>query len=393
MRKSKRSEASSESSDYEDSGSEEYLPVEASDPVLKENMDALMKQLKTVLVEKEKTKLLKGKNPILVCLNKYTKILEQTRPEEHKEYFLKVYKRYRIPILANKNDRWLRRNQVKIVYGDSKFRVMLSAIYNIACNLADEEEKRLEGLTDDAYEECVNLIRKDIILLHLYRVFKEFAPETDQDQLSDIIAYYEDLVGLEVSHPPKSQTSDAPKNPMGAIGDLLNNLVSGLNSTAKENNVSPEEIPDLGKVMNDAMNNDAIKGVFQSLMTKLSDGSLGSLGGDGGNPLEEIMKGVSETISAPGFTETMSSTMSSIVDRSGPRGPALTLHTTPDTSPNGPAFEGPRGESQEGSISGPGALRLTHPTPPTLTTNPVSSQSESTLIDVSGFSDLPAPPS
>lgn len=369
MGKNKKSEASSESSNYESSDSEEYFPVEASDPVLKENMDALMKQLKTVLVEKEKTKLLKGKNPILVSLNKYNKVLEQTRPEEHKEYFLKVYKRYRIPILANKNDRWLRRNQVKVVYGDSKIRIMLSAIYNIACNLADEEEKRLEGLTDDAYEDCVNLIRKDIILLHLYRVFKEFAPEADQEKLTDNIAYYEDLVGLEVSKPAKSGAPAPATNPMGAIGDLLNNLVSGLNKTAQENNVSPDEIPDIGKVVNDALNNDAIKGAFQSLMGKLSDGSLGS--GDG-NPLEEIMKGVSETITSPGFAETVGTTMSSVADKSGPRGPSHPPHTTPETSPNGPALEGP--------MSGPKAI----------TSVPDTAEGP-TLIDVSGFSDLPAP--
>lgn len=375
MGKNKKSEDSSGSSDYESSEGEEYFPVEASDPFLKENVDALMKQLKTVLVEKEKTKLLKGKNPILVSLNKYNKVLEQTRPEEHKAYFLKVYKRYRIPILANKNDRWLKRNQVKIVYGDSKIRIMLSAIYNIACNLADDEEKRLEGLTDDAYEDCVNLIRKDIILLHLYRVFKEFAPEEDQEKLANNIAYYEDLVGLEVSKPVNSRTTAPTTNPMGAIGDLLNNLVSGLNKTAQENNVSPDEIPDIGKVVNDALNNDAIKGAFQSLMGKLSDGSLGS---GGGNPLEEIMKGVSETITSPGFAETVGTTMSSVAEKSGPRGPSHPPHTTPKTSPNGPAL------ALEEQIPGPRAITSGSDTS-------AEGSSSSTLIDVSGFSDLPSP--
>lgn len=380
MGKSKNSEMLLNSSDYEESESEEYLPVEATNPVLKENMDALMKQLKLVLVEKEKSKLLKGKNPVLVALNKYTKILEQTTPEEHKDYFLKVYKRYRLPILANKNDRWLKRNQIKIVYGDSKFRIMLSAIYNVACNLADEEEKRLEGLTDDAYEDCVNLIRKDIILLHLYRVFKEFAPETDQDKLSENIAYYEDLVGLEVSKPSKSQAS-SPKNPMGAIGDLLNNLVSGLNNTAKENNVSPDEIPDISRVVNDALNNDAIKGAFQSIMTKLSDGSLGS-GGEG-NPLEEIMKGVSETITSPGFAETVTSTMSSITEKSGPKGPDTKYSIQPHTSYNGPALE-----ASSSVVNLETKTQVQASTSSADTTN-----TESSLIDVSGFSDLPAPPS
>lgn len=367
MGKNKKSDVSSESSDYESSESSDYFPEEASDPVLKENVDALMKQLKEVLVENESKKLVKSRNPILVSLNKYIKVLEQTRPEEHREYFLKVYKRYRIAILANKNDRWLKRNSVKVVYGDSKIRIMLSAIYNIACNLAEAEEERLDGLPDDAYEECLNLIRKDVILLHLYRVLKEFAPEEDQEKLAGNVSYYEDLVGLEVSKPTKS--SDTPKNPMGAIGDLLNGLVSGLNKTAKENNVGQDEIPDLGKVLNDAMNNDAIKNVFQDLVGKLSDGSLG---GEGGNPLEEIMKGVSKTITSPGFAETVGNTMTSVAGRSeGPKGPSFVPHTTPQTFPNGP-----------GPVSSePKAL------PPA---NSVPDEGPS-LPDVSNFPDLPAP--
>lgn len=370
MGKNKKSEVSSESSDYESSESSEYFPEEASDPLLKENIDALMKQLKDVMIEHEKKKLVKSRNPILVSLNKYIKVLEQTRPEEHREYFLKVYKRYRIAILANKNDRWLKRNSVKIVYGDSKIRIMLSSIYNIACNLADAEEDRLDGLPDDAYEDCLNLIRKDVILLHLYRVFKEFAPEDDQEKLTRVVAYYEDLVGLEVSKPTKT-AADAPKNPMGAIGDLLNNLVSGFNKTAEENNISADEIPPIGKVLNDAMNNDAIKNVFQDLMTKLSDGSLG---GEGGNPLEEIMKGVSKTITSPEFAETVGNTMASVTEKTeGPRGPAFLPQTTPKTSPNGPSSS---------------TLRLE----PKALTSPCAVEDEGpALPNISEFPDLPAP--
>jgi len=108
-------------------------------------------------------------------------------------------------------------------------------------------------------------------------------------------------------------------------------------------------------------------------MGKLSDGSLGS---GGGNPLEEIMKGVSETITSPGFAETVGTTMSSVAEKSGPRCPSHSPHTTPETSPNGPAL------ALEEQIPGPRAITSGSDT---------SAEGSSTLIDVSGFSDLPSP--
>jgi len=331
------SHSGSESSEHSDS--EDYMAFETSNPVLKENMEALLRQLKEVLLEKEKTKILKGKNPILVSLNKYQKVLDRTLPEEHEEYFLKVYKSYRIPILSNKNDRWLRKSSIKITYDNTKIRILLSAIYNIACHLADEAEKRLEGFPDDAYEECMDLIRKDIILLHLYRVFREFAPEKDQDKLSSIIQEYEEVLGLEadksVSKP--SKPASGAENPMAAIGSLVNNLVSGLNQTARDNDLSPEETPDFGKMLSGVLENDAIKNAMHALMGSMTEGGLGS--GEGGPPsFDTVIKGVANSLSSPDFKDTMAKTMATFQEPiDGPKGQEVPLDTTPHTSPNGPA--------------------------------------------------------
>jgi len=323
----------------ENSDSEDYLPFETSNPVLKENIEALLKQLKEVLLEKEKTKILKGKNPILVSLNKYQKVLERTLPEEHEEYFLKVYKRYRIPILSNKNDRWLRKSQIKITYDDTKIRILLSAIYNVACNLADESEKRLEGFPDDAYEECMDLIRKDIILLHLYRVFREFAPEKDQEQLSSIIREYEEVLGLEPDNSvsTSSKATSAPENPMGALSSLMNNLVSGLSQTAKDNDISPEEMPDFGKMVSSVLENGAIKNAVQALMGSMAEGGVG-VGEEGPASFDTVIKGVANSLTSPDFKDTMAKTMASLQEPTeGPKGEEAPIDTTPHTSPNGPA--------------------------------------------------------
>ncbi len=314
------------SSESEESENEEYLPVEASNPVLMENMDALMKQLKEVLLAKEKTKILAGKNPILVLLNKYQKVLDGTSPEEHEEYFMKVYKRYRTAILANKNDRWLRTNQIKIVYGKSRFKIMLSAIYNIACNLADEADKRLEGLPDSAYEDATDLIRKDIILLHLYRVFREFAPEIDQKQLTEIIVSLQDTLGLDPETRVETKSSP-PANPMAGLGDMAANLMKGF----AENS---DGMPDLGKVFSKFLENDALKDVLGKVMNNLTESGIGT---SGGGDIQQLFSSVSSTLSSPDVNKTITTAIKDCLGGLGEGPKGVPSETTSHTSPNGPA--------------------------------------------------------
>nr|QBK91943.1 MAG: hypothetical protein LCPAC304_02850 [Pithovirus LCPAC304] len=313
------------SSESEESENEEYLPVEASNPVLMENMDALMKQLKEVLLAKEKTKILAGKkSQILVLLNKYQQILDKTSPEEHKEYFMKVYKRYRTVILANKNDRWLRTNEIKIVYGKSRFKIMLSAIYNTACNLADEANKKLKGLPDHAYENATDLIRKDIILLHLYRVFREFAPEIDQKQLTEIIVALQDTLGLDPETRDLETKSSPPANPMAGFGDMAANLMKGFTENS-------DGMPDLGKVFSKFLENDALKDVLGKVMNNLTESGIGTSGG--GDSIQQLFSSVSSTLSTPDVNRTITTAIKDCLE--GPKG--IPSETTSHTSPNGPA--------------------------------------------------------
>jgi len=326
-----------EESQSEESESEEFLSIEESNPQLKKDMNALFTQLKKTLEAKEKTKLIKSKhpNPVRVYLNKYSQVMERTLPEEHEEYFMEVYRKYRIPILANKNDKWLRKNNVQVSYGGSKIRIMLSTVYNIACQLANDAETKLDGFPDAAYEECIDLIRKDIILLHLYRIFKEFAPEKDKKQLSAVIAKLEEVLGLESEEEviSKGSANPAVANPLGDLGKLASSIVNGLNSTAAENDISPDEMPDLGKVIGSVFENDALQGIMKNLMNAVSSGS-----DSGEKPsFENAFGQVIKSLSSPEFKDAIVQTAatSSAAASSGPRG--VDTDTSPHTSPNGPS--------------------------------------------------------
>lgn len=336
MTKSKRRA----SSDDESSDDECFLPIEASSPELIENMDALMKHLKETLMsndKKGKIRLGPKKNPILVSLGKYQRVLNKTSPIEHKEYFMKVYRKYRTLILAN-DDRWLRSNVVRIVYSTTNYKILLSAIYNIACNLEEAAEKRLSGLGDIAYEGEIDVIRKDIILLHLYRVFREFAPEQDHKRLTEIIEDFEDLLGDETS---KSKTSSSPTSvlggmDLGAIGDLAGSLVKEISQTAEENKMSPDDIPNLGKMVETMMKNDNIKGIFSALMSNLGTSPSDT------QSFESVIDNVQTVLKNPQTSEALSGVMScikeSVDDRTfaprlsseGPHG--LAIDTVPRTS-------------------------------------------------------------
>lgn len=344
MAKTKReSESVSEqeydsSSEEEYSDSEDYMPVEASNPELRENMDLLIEHLKETLLsnEKRKLRLSTKKNPILVQLNKYIRVLDKTTPEEHKDYFLKVYKRYRIPILANKDDRWLRKNQVKIVYENPKYgiRILLSAIYNIACELEKAANDRLD-------DEDMDLIRKDVILLHLYRVFREYAPEQDYDQLTTIIEDQEDLLGVE-SKGKVPMKSAKPFAGLGSLGDIANKLVQGIAQTADDNQLAKDELPDFGKMIQGIFQNEELKGTLNGLMAGFSDGGLKTADG-GALSVDDVLHNVQNLLSNPQVSEAtktiMSTVKTSVVDKKESSGPVgkSTILSSIETAPNGPA--------------------------------------------------------
>jgi hypothetical protein len=253
--------------------------------VFDKEIRALFAHLRTVVKAKDATKLkISGAtaNPILKWLTKYAKAYEYSEPELHKEYFLSIFKKYRIPILKGyKNDKWLLENKVEIQFGEGldqvnkEIRIMLSTIYKTACQLKNDAEKSLNGLPEEAYETCQELIYPDIILLHLYRLFRESLPSDSEDvpKLRSLVSAIETDLGIDPTEtaPPAAATSV----PGGAGGlsqliGMVTGMLPNLGITPPDGSKLPTE-NEISSVLGRVINNPQTQSMISTVLTGLSE--------------------------------------------------------------------------------------------------------------------------
>lgn len=238
-----------------------------SEDVFDKEMRALLEHLAKIMHTNEKGKLkLDGKiNPILKYLNKYTNFYNKTEPVDHKDYLMAVYDQYRVGILKGPGkDAWLRNNKVVIQFGDGtqkvfrEIKIMLSTIYNTACDLRDDANERLEGLPDSAYQDCQELNFPDVVMLHLYRIFCEIVIDPkEQKQLIAHVQEIEGLLGIQSGSP-----TALPPGISGAI-----NAATGFLSQFGIN-IPKDKLPtdqDFGNILGSVLQNPQTQQVFGSI--------------------------------------------------------------------------------------------------------------------------------
>lgn len=252
--------------------------------VFDKEINALFTHLRTIIKAKDATKLkISGTtaNPILKWLNKYAKAYEYSEPELHKEYFLAIFKKYRVPIMKGyKNDKWLRQNNVIIQFGEGleqvnkEIRIMLSTIYTTACQLKKEAEDSLDGLPDAAGENCQELIYPDIILLHLYRLFRESLPPESEDlpKIRSLVSEIETDLGID----PTDTALPPPAAPAGAAGGLsqligmVTTMLPNLGITPPDGSKLPTE-NEISNVLGRVINNPQTQNMISNVLTGLSE--------------------------------------------------------------------------------------------------------------------------
>ena len=207
---------------------------------LDKHLRSLLKSLKIIMDAKSKTELSLDGTPNLTlsCLNKYIRAYNVGCKDDPSgvKYFLedfyRVYKTNRTVVLSS-DFKWLKDQSICIKFGEGiansrrDIRIMLSDIYLIACELRLSAEKKLDGLPDKEWETCEELNYPDILLLHLYRIFKEICPE-DQEQLSKLVTFLEDNLGI-VGDNGSSSLITTSTNPMLSG---LNGLISAVSNVA-----------------------------------------------------------------------------------------------------------------------------------------------------------------
>lgn len=227
----------------------------------------------------------------LVCLNRYLNIYNSTEPHEHFQYFETLYGRKRKDILnCLKDDRWIRTGNVVLQFGEGirstreieekrkQVRIMLSDIFLIACELQVQAEKALDGI-DEKFAQAAggkDLIRPNILLLHLIRIFYYLNDGTDKVQLGEIVTQLENDLGIENKTAAESTTVDASKTASvgGGAGGLsglftmATSMMERMGYKPPAGMKAPSET-EINTVINSVFNNEttqnAIQGMFSSL--------------------------------------------------------------------------------------------------------------------------------
>lgn len=218
--------------------------------------------------------------PELVCLNRYLSIYNGMAPHEHYGYFETLFNRNRKEILnCLKDDRWIRTGRLVIQFGDGvkgmadkckQIRIMLSDIFLIACDLQALAEKALDGI-DEQFAHAAggkDLIRPNILLLHLMRIFYHLNDGPDKEALGAIVTQLESDLGV-----TKKTVDETPVNP--GVGGGLSSLFTMATSMMERMgikppaNMKPPTEAEINNVINSVFNNDNTQNAIQSMFSSL----------------------------------------------------------------------------------------------------------------------------
>ena len=251
--------------------------------------------------------------PELVCLNRYLNIYNNMQPQEHYCYFETLFNRNRTPILnCLKDDRWIRTGRQVIQFGEGikgmaekckQIRIMLSDIFLIACDLQSQAEKALDGI-DEKYAQSAggkDLIRPNILLLHLIRIFYHLNDGTDKELLGAILTQLENdlgvtkkTVGSEPWITPSAAITAAGPSIPSAAGSGLSGLFTMATSMMKKMGyepppgMKPPSEQEISTVIGTVFNNETTQTAIQSMFSSLQGCQ------DFGSAVQTVVKNVTD---------------------------------------------------------------------------------------------------
>lgn len=229
--------------------------------------------------------------PELACLNFYLTVYNSMKPQEHYCYFETLYNRNRHDILnCLKDDRWIRTGRLVVQFGEGikgieekcrPMRIMLSDIFLIACDLQDAAKKSLDGLAEELTESVggKDLIRPNILLLHLTRIFYHLTDGDDKKALGEIVTHIE----TELGSPAKTVGSEpwitpslsggtsgeqAPSGGLSGLFTMATNMMEKMGYKPPAGMKPPTET-EISTVLNTVFNNDTTQNAIQGMFTSL----------------------------------------------------------------------------------------------------------------------------
>ena len=260
----------------------------------------------------------------LVCLNRYLGIYNSMSPQEHYSYFETLFNRNRNGILnCLKDDRWIRKGRLVIQFGEGikgmperckQIRIMLSDIFLIACDLQQTAEKAFDGIDEEIAQSAggKDLIRPNILLLHLLRIFYHLTDGSDKDSLGIIVTQLENELGVSKktvgSEPwitptpaPPSTTQPAVSGGLSGLFTMATNMMERMGYKPPPGLKPPSE-NEITNVISTVFNNETTQNAIQGMFTSLQGCQ------DFGTAVQTVVKNVTDPITMEAIQDSVMQT-------------------------------------------------------------------------------------
>jgi hypothetical protein len=226
---------------------------------------------------------------VLSSMERFFSLYKKMTPAEYYRYFETLYGRKRADILNwLKDDRWIRTGGIEIQFGDGikgakelrEIKIMLSDVFLVAYDLRETAEKVLIGLDEEMVAAAQNkdLIRPQILMLHMMRIFYHLIEGNDKARIGDIVTQIEMDLGMETRTVNKAeeiaQTAQAAATSPAATGGLSSLFTMATSMMEKMGykpppGMKPPTEGEIGNVINSVFGNpttqNALQGMFSSL--------------------------------------------------------------------------------------------------------------------------------
>lgn len=317
---------------------EKAIKLEFKKKAFDREFRALIKQAQETIQARHGTTIELGEvRPELICLNRYLSIYNNMDPQEHYCYFENIFNRHRSLVLnCLKDDRWIRTGRLVIQFGEGiksskeieekrkQVRIMLSDIFLIACELQSNAEKTLDGIDEKFAQDAggKDLIRPNVLLLHLIRIFYHLTDGDDKTRLGEIVTQLENDLGV-AKKTVGGEPWKAPELPAnaatttGGLSGLFTMATSMMQRMGFQPppGMKPPTEGEISNVINTVFNNETTQNAIQGMFTSLQGCN------DFGTAVQQVVKNVTDP-------KTMGAIQESVMQTAQMTGVAMSLPPT-----------------------------------------------------------------
>lgn len=226
-------------------------------------------------------------------LKQYMKVYEKTLPNEHHIYFTDIYNKNKDKIITDRYDDAWAKKCIEIKFGSfrvdkpdieekkKKYKILYSNVYNMACKLRDNAEKKeLEvGIENLTVEERKDLIRPSILTLHTLRIFYYLVVDQGEKLvLEDNITKLE--IELGVSESKRTKKPDVvvamPNDAITSIFNMATDLMKGMGMKIPDNIKAPTAEA-LSATIKNLVTDDNMKQLTENMVKSLGTADVPSM--------------------------------------------------------------------------------------------------------------------